>query len=115
MTSNAVGGMYHRLESLRKHLFGNLVIFNESITNPDTKEKGNFSVSGVFLCRGVDFIFKLEEDWYNDAEYYDWRKLDPLNNSLDKSCVESYLHADFSGEYDEGRKALEVYDCTAFK
>jgi len=115
MTSNAVGGMYHRLESLRKHLFGNLIIFHESVTNPATKETGKFSVSGVFLCRGVDFIFKLEDDWYNDAEYYDWRKLDPLNNSLDKSCVESYLHADFSGEYDEGRKALEIKDSTAFK
>jgi len=116
MTSNAVGGMFHRLECLRKHLFGNVVIFNEKITNPSNpKEVGNFSVSGVFLCRGVDFIFKLEEDWYNDAEYYDWRKLDPLNNSLDKSCVESYLHADFSGEYDEGRKGLEIYNSSAFK
>lgn len=107
MTLNLVGGMYQRLDGCRKHLFGVVLMFKEN-----TDGKAHFSLSGVWLQRGQEQIFDLGEDegWNYDAEQFDFRKLDPLNNATDKDCVESYLN--WEGPYLAGR---EVEDGMAFK
>jgi len=107
MTLNLIGGMYQRLDGCRKHLFGVNLTIKEKIEGKDC-----FAVSGVWLQRGQDLIFKLGEDlgWNYDAEQFDFRKLDPLNNQTDKDIVESYLN--WEGPYLEGK---EVDDGMSFK
>lgn len=113
MTNNSVNGFFQRLEGCRKHLFGVCLVFKEQSKNPEKEtDVGVFTVSGVFLQRGQDLIFTIgeEEGWNYDAEYYSFRKLDPLNNTLDKSCVESYLNYEhpFTGEYQRAVNECEI-------
>jgi len=98
MTYNLMQGMFQRLEGCRKHLFGVLLMIKAN-----TDGKDHFAVSGVWLQRGQEQIFNLGEGegWNYDAENYTFRKLDPLNNDEDKSCVESYLN--WEGPYLEGK------------
>lgn len=107
MTMNLINGMYQRLEGCRKHLFGVLLMFKEN-----TDGKDHFSISGVWLQRGQEQIFQLgdSEGWNYDAEQFTFRKLDPLNNEQDKSCVESYFN--WEGDYLAGR---QVADGMSFK
>merc|ERR1712193_241956 len=63
----------------------------------------HFSVSGVWLMKGQEQIFKKgeEDGWNYDAEYFSWRKLDHTN-ATDKNCIESYLN--WEGDYLKGRE-----------
>lgn len=114
-TANSVTDMFQRLQGCREHLFGVMLIFDEPSKNPKTgKADGKFTVSGVWLLRGNELIFTLGEShgWNKDASKYKFRKLDPLNKTLDKSCVESYLDWEFNGEY---RRDYAVEDGMSFK
>jgi len=83
-TMNAVGGYFQRIEGCRKHCFGVMLIF---------KEEGHYSISGVWLQRGQDLVFPLNDDWNTDAEHYHFRKLDPLDETkCDKDCINSYFN-----------------------
>jgi len=106
MTMNLIGGMYQRLDGCRKHIFGVNLMFKEC-----TEGKNHFSVSGVWMMRGQDQIFKKgeEDGWNYDAEYFSWRKLDHTNPT-DKNCIESYLN--WEGDYLKGR---EIEDGMSFK
>jgi len=120
MVDNSVSGMYHRLDGCRKQLFGVMLIFNEPNVQVFTEKEiqeakdnnkelgepqhGKFTVSGVFLQKGTTrTIFDVCEDLgcNNDALYYNWRKLDPLNSAVDKSCIHSYWDWEFISEYEE--------------
>merc|ERR1712212_279812 len=107
MTMNLIGGMYQRLDGCRKHIFGISLMFKEV-----TDGLNHFSVSGVWLMKGQEQIFKKgeEDGWNYDAEYFTWRKLDPLANDTDKNCIESYLN--WEGDYLKGR---EIEDGMSFK
>jgi len=101
-TMNAVGGFLQRIDGTRKHLFGVMLIF---------KVPGQFNISGVWFQHGADkLIFDLNDDWNVDAEHYTWRKLDPVNNPTDKSCVDSYFN--WEGDYLAG---CEIEDGMCFK
>jgi len=91
-TSNAIDGFFQRLEGCRKHLFGNVLMF---------KEGDHFTLSGVWLQKGQDLIFTMEDGWNYDAEHYNWRKLNPESVPVDKNCVDSYLN--WEGDYLAGR------------
>merc|ERR1712212_1347845 len=67
MASNMIGGMFQRIEKLRKHAFASVLIFGEN---------GNFEIEGVWIWRGHDLVFPLCEDWTTDYETYEWKKLD---------------------------------------
>jgi len=107
MTMNLIGGMYQRLEGCRKHCFGVNLLVKDKVG-----DKEIFRVEGVWLMRGQKQIFELGNDdgWNYDAENYDFRKMDPLNNADDKSIIESIL--DWEGPYLVGK---EIEDGMSFK
>jgi len=107
MTMNLIGGMYQRLDGCRKHIFGVTLAIKDN-----TGGKNHFRLEGVWLMRGQKQVFQLgeEDGWNYDAEYWTWRKLEPLTKPEDKSCVESILN--WEGDYLAGQ---EVDDGMAFK
>jgi len=107
MTMNLIGGMYQRLEGCRKHCFGVNLLVKDKVG-----DKEIFRVEGVWLMRGQKQIFELGNDdgWNYDAENFEFRKLDPLNNADDKSVIESIL--DWEGPYLVGK---EIEDGMSFK
>lgn len=92
MTSNLVGGMFQRLEKLRKNAFASVCIFGEDNNN---------TISGVWVWRGHELAFPLCEDWQIDYESYDWKQLD-VSTDETKSIVNRYFR--WEGEDSEGRK-----------
>lgn len=93
MSSNLVGGMFQRLEKLRKNAFASVVVFGE---NKDS------SISGIWVWRGHDLVFELSPDWQVDYESYDWKKLDPDSEET-KKMVNDYFK--WEGVDSKGRKA----------
>jgi len=92
MTCNLVGGMFQRLEKLRKNAFASVCVFGED---------GNNTISGVWVWRGHELAFPLSEDWQIDYESYEWRKLDAETDET-KKTVDNYFK--WVGEDSEGRK-----------
>merc|ERR1712025_72941 len=94
MTCNLVGGMFQRLEKLKKNAFASVGIFGEDGPN-------NNNISGIWVFRGQELAFPLSEDWQIDYESYDWTKLDPDSDET-KKMVDSYFK--WEGEDKKGRK-----------
>jgi len=92
MTCNLVGGMFQRLEKLRKNAFASVCVFGED---------GNNSISGVWVWRGHELAFPLSDDWQIDYESYEWKKLD-ANTDETKNIVNRYFK--WEGEDADGRK-----------
>lgn len=90
MSCNLITGMFQRLDKMRKHAFGSLVLFGEN---------NNSTISGVWIWRSQRLAFELSPDWAVDYESYDWKKLDP-NTPETKKLVDEY----FSWEGDFGGK-----------
>lgn len=80
MTCNLVGGMFQRLEGLRKHGFGVMSIFGVDRNN---------DISGVWFWRGTGLVFELSNDLTVDYDSYDWKKLDH-NDPETKRLVDMY-------------------------
>ncbi|KAF0288552.1 Elongation factor 1-gamma [Amphibalanus amphitrite] len=93
MSSNLVGGMFQRLEKLRKNAFASVVVFGK---NNDS------SISGIWVWRGQELAFPLSPDWTIDYESYDWKKLDASSEET-KKMVDRYFR--WEGEDSKGRKA----------
>lgn len=94
MTCNLVGGMFQRLEKLRKNAFASMGIFG-------TDGSGNNNISGVWCWRGHELAFPLCTDWTTDYESYEWRKLDP-NSEETKKLVDQYFK--WIGKDPQGRE-----------
>jgi elongation factor 1-gamma len=92
MTCNLVGGMFQRLDKLRKNGFASMCVFGVD---------GDNSISGVWVWRGHELAFPLSEDWQIDYESYDWRKLDSGTDET-KKLVDQYFK--WNGEDSKGRK-----------
>jgi len=84
MATNSVGGYLQRIEGLRKHTFGIMATFEES------EPFKNYSISGLWIVRGLKNVFRLNPDWNVDAEFYKFTKLD-LKNDADKNVIYKYL------------------------
>jgi len=68
MSSNLVGGMYQRIEKLRKNAFASMAVWGENKNN---------TIAGCWLWKGLELAFPLCSDWTTDYESYTWRKLNP--------------------------------------
>lgn len=83
MTNNLVGGMFQRLEKLRKNSFANMAVYG-------TAGAGNNTIAGVWFWKGQELAFPLDNDWTVDYESYDWRKLDCTKPEDRKLLEESW-------------------------
>lgn len=92
MSCNLMGGMYQRLEKLRKNAFASMALFGEN---------NNSSISGVWVWKGHDLAFELSPDWQIDYNSYEWKKLD-ADAAETKEMVNHYLC--WTGEDSAGRK-----------
>lgn len=90
MSCNLISGMYQRLEKLKKHAFGSMILFGTD---------NNSTISGLWFWRGQDLAFTLSPDWQVDYESYEWKKLDP-NSEETKTLVKEYFtwEGDFGGK-----------------
>lgn len=89
MTCNLVGGMLQRLGKLNKTGFASILIFGEDNNN---------SISGIWVLRGQQLAFDINEDWNIDAPSYTFKKLDPDNPDTRKMVNEYLLwEGDFEG------------------
>lgn len=92
MSCNLIGGMFQRLDKMRKQSFASCCLFGED---------NNSTISGVWVWRGQDLVFPLSPDWQIDYEVYDWKKLDPKSEAT-KKLVTQYFS--WSGTDKDGRK-----------
>jgi len=81
MSCNLIGGMFQRLEKLRKNAFASMALFGEN---------NNSTISGIWVWRGHELAFELSQDWQIDYSSYDWKKLD-ANSAETKAMVDQYL------------------------
>merc|ERR1712147_348810 len=58
MSCNLVGGMFQRLEKMKKNAFASAILFGEN---------NNSSISGIWVWKGQDLAFDLCEDWAIDS------------------------------------------------
>ncbi|MBO1765039.1 hypothetical protein JQN64_28120, partial [Escherichia coli] len=81
MSCNLIGGMFQRVDKLRKHAFASMCVFGEDNAN---------CISGIWVWRGQELVFPLCDDWTVDYESYTWTKLDPKEDST-KALVDQYF------------------------
>lgn len=96
MACNLVGGMFQRLEKLRKTAFASIGIFGKD---------HEASISGIWIFRTQDLAFSLNEDWAIDSPSYKFTKLD-ADNPDHKKIVNEYLlwEGDFGGkQFNQGK------------
>lgn len=80
MSSNLIGGMFQRIEKLRKNAFASMAVFGENNNN---------LIAGVWFWRGHELVFPLCSDWTIDYESYEWKKLNP-DDEKDRKLVENF-------------------------
>lgn len=81
MSSNLIGGMFQRIEKLRKNAFASMAVFGEANNN---------TIAGVWFWKGQELVFPLCNDWTTDYESYSWRKLNP-EDEKDKKLVNDFF------------------------
>jgi len=92
MSCNLVGGMFQRLDKLNKNAFASACVFGENNNN---------SISSIWVFKGHQLAFDLNEDWQVDYSSYEWKKLDPADAETKKQ-VEQYWK--WEGCDNDGRK-----------
>lgn len=92
MSCNLIGGMFQRLDKMRKQAFASCILFGED---------NNSTISGVWVWRGQELVFPLSPDWQIDYETYDWKKLDAKCDET-KKLVTQYFS--WTGTDKDGRK-----------
>lgn len=80
MSSNLIGGMFQRIEKLRKNAFGSMAVFGENNNN---------LIAGVWFWKGQELAFPLCPDWTTDYESYTWKKLNP-DDENDRKLVNNF-------------------------
>jgi elongation factor 1-gamma len=97
MSCNLIGGMFQRLDKMRKQSFASCCLFGED---------NNSTISGIWVWRGQELIFPLCPDWQIDYEVYDWKKLDAKSEETKKLVTQyfSWLGTDKDGrKFKEGK------------
>jgi len=92
MSCNLIGGMFQRLEKMKKNAFASACLFGEN---------NNSSISGVWVWRGQNLAFDLSEDWQIDYSSYEWKKLEPASEDT-KKMVHDYFK--WEGKDAQGRE-----------
>ncbi|XP_040576772.1 elongation factor 1-gamma [Lepeophtheirus salmonis] len=92
MSCNLIGGMFQRLDKLRKNAFASVCLFGEN---------NNSTISGIWVWKGHDLAFELSDDWKIDYSSYNWTKLD-ADSGETKDLVEQYFK--WEGADKEGKK-----------
>merc|ERR1719425_1555 len=92
MSCNLMGGMFQRLEKLKKNACASAMLFGEN---------NNSTISAIWVFKGQQLAFDLNEDWQVDYSSYEWKKLDPASSDT-KAMVNQYWK--WEGEDSEGRK-----------
>lgn len=92
MSCNLIGGMYQRLDKMRKQAFASVCLFGGD---------NDSTISGVWVWRGQELAFPLSPDWQIDYEVYDWKKLDASSEET-KKLVKQYFS--WEGTDKDGRK-----------
>merc|ERR1712227_935082 len=90
MASNLVGGMYQRIEKLRKHCFSSMCV--AGVTR-------DLNITGLWFWRGNTLAFERSPDWQIDYEVYDWVKVD-RDSAEAKELVTLYWKAEDGMKYD---------------
>merc|ERR1712149_68507 len=72
MAANLVGGMFQRIEKLRKHAIASVIV--GGVTR-------DLNITGLWFWRGNSLAFERSPDWMIDYEVYSWKKLE-----WDASC-----------------------------
>merc|ERR1712002_114419 len=93
MASNLIGGMFQRIEKLRKHAFASVVV--GGVTN-------DLNITGLWMWRGDKLAFERSPDWQIDYEIFDWQKLD-WDAAETKAMISKYWMWDEKAEFD-GKK-----------
>jgi len=93
MASNLMRGMMQRLDRMRKHSFGILLLFGE---------ENNLTITHFWLWRGHGLAFDLSEDLNTDSIVYDWKKLDHTTDE-GKQFVNEFLKSEDDMVF-EGKK-----------
>lgn len=91
MSSNLIGGMFQRLDKMRKNAFGSMCLFGKD---------NDSSISGIWVWKGHELAFELSPDWQIDYDSYTWKKLDALSEET-KTLVQNYFS--WEGKDDKGR------------
>lgn len=92
MSCNLVGGMFQRLEKMKKHAFASSILFG---SNNDS------SIAGIWVWKGQENVFDLCDEWAIDSPSYTWTKLDSKSEAC-KKLVHQYWK--WEGEDEKGRK-----------
>lgn len=79
MSSNLVGGLFQRMERLRKYCFGSVLIFGEDNSN---------EISGYLVFRGQEIPDEMKD--VADFESYNFRQMD-INDPKEKELFNDYL------------------------
>merc|ERR1712117_115677 len=97
MSCNLIGGMFQRLDKLNKNAFASMCLFGQ---NNDS------TISGIWVFRGHELAFELDDNWQVDYASYNWRKLDSKSDEC-KKLVDQYWKwegADESGRpFNQGK------------
>merc|ERR1712002_491388 len=96
MAANLIGGMFQRIEKLRKHAFASCIV--GGVTR-------DLNITGLWFWRGQTLAFERSPDWQIDYEIFDWQKLD-WDAPETKELVSAYWKWDESKEFG-GKKFCE--------
>jgi elongation factor 1-gamma len=92
MTCNAAEGFIQRCEIMRKFSMGAVYVTGE--------EGKEICISGLWLMRGQEIKYMLDQN--PDAEYYEWTKMDDINEPKNKAAIEEFWGSPEEGSI-EGR------------
>ncbi|KAJ3037539.1 hypothetical protein HDU99_010393, partial [Rhizoclosmatium hyalinum] len=93
MSSNLVGGVYHRLEAARKYAFGSLAVLGEDHKN---------SIAGYFVYRGDGIPAEVQDT--PDFESWTFTRCDP-SDAATRELFNAYIAWD---EVIEGKKFADA-------
>merc|ERR1712027_71458 len=91
VSCNLIGGMFQRLDKLNKNAFASVCLFGQ---NNDS------SISGIWVFRGHELAFELDDNWQIDYASYNWKKLDSKSDEC-KKLVDQYWK--WEGTDEKGR------------
>merc|ERR1712210_358605 len=91
MSCNLIGGMFQRLDKLNKNAFASVCLFGE---NNDS------TISGIWVFKGHELAFELDDNWKVDYSSYSWKKLDSKSDDC-KKLVDQYWK--WEGADEKGR------------